>query len=229
VGGSKPIAFDVRVVAATNKDLEQEVREDRFREDLYYRLNVVPIQVPPLRERLEDIPLLMEYFLKDASVRNGVHPAPRVTDAAYEVLRKGTWPGNIRQLRNFVERLVILQSQPVIDAEDVESSMGKGADSVWDLFDSVATFEEFKEKSERLFFRRKLEAHEWNVKRTADALGMQRSNLYKKIDRYGLKKPGNREAARGSKGEDGGSGGGDQGSGMRDEGSGMRGFSSGRG
>jgi len=211
VGGNRPIAFDVRVVAATNKDLEAEVREDRFREDLYYRLNVVPIHVPPLRERIEDIPLLFDYFLRDACLRNGVHPAPQVTDAALDELRKGTWPGNVRQLRNFVERLVILQSQPVIDAEDVESSMGKGSDSVWDLFDAVTTFEEFKEKSERLFFQRKLEAFTWNVKRTADALKMQRSNLYKKMDRYGLKKPGSTGGAKGPKADD-------EGSGMRDEG-----------
>lgn len=189
VGGSRPIAFDVRVIAATNKDLEEEVREGRFREDLFYRLNVVPIRVPPLRERLEDVPVLVDYFLRDAAARNGVHPTPTVTEAALAVLRSGAWPGNIRELRNFVERLVILRPRAVIDAEDVTGSMARGTDSVLGLFESVETFEEFKERSERLFLERKLAANQWNIKRTADALGMQRSNLYKKLDRHGLKKP----------------------------------------
>jgi two-component system nitrogen regulation response regulator NtrX len=191
VGGNRPIALDVRVVAATNKDLEEEVREGRFREDLYYRLNVVPIRVPPLRERVEDLPLLVEFFLRDACFRNGVQPPPRMTPAAHEALKTGSWPGNVRQLRNFVERLVILGSEPVIDADAIEVSLGRREASVWNLFDTVETFEEFKEKSEQLFLRRKLERFDWNIKRTADALGMQRSNLYKKIDRYGLRKPGN--------------------------------------
>ena len=203
VGGSRAISFDVRVLAATNKDLDEEVRENRFREDLYYRLNVVPIHVPPLRDRPEDIPALVQYFLKDACVRNGVHPPPEITGAAQKELRSNTWPGNVRELRNFIERLVILGSGPVLDAAEIQSFLHKGSDTVWDLIDSVETFEEFKERSEHLFLKRKLEAFGWNIKRTADALKMQRSNLYKKIDRFDMKKPeGGDPSGRGPSGKD---------------------------
>ena len=188
VGGNQPVGFDVRVVAATNKDLENEVSEGRFREDLYYRLNVVPIHVPSLRERMEDVPELVMFFLKDACLRNGVQPPPTLAPSALGRLRSSPWPGNIRQLRNFVERVVILIPEPVIEAGSVERLLGKGSESVWDLFDGVESFEEFKEKSERLFLQRKLEGFGWNIKRTADELKMQRSNLYKKMDRYGLRK-----------------------------------------
>ncbi|MBN2492143.1 MAG: sigma-54-dependent Fis family transcriptional regulator [Planctomycetes bacterium] len=197
VGGSRPIRLDVRVVAATNKDLEQEMREGRFREDLYHRLNVVPIRVPPLRERIEDVPLLVEYFLEDACLRNGVRPRPRITPAAHEALKAKSWSGNVRELRNFVERLVILRPRPVMDADAIEASTGRGTESVWQEVLETSSFEEFKEKSERLFLEHKLATFHWNITRTADALGMQRSHLYKKIDRLGL-----RRAARGG-GENG--------------------------
>ncbi len=189
VGGSETMHFDVRVIAATNKDLQEEVAEGRFREDLYYRLNVVPIRVPSLRERTEDIPALVDYFLHDAARRNGVHPAPTLTDAALAVLRGREWRGNIRELRNVVERFVILGPADTLDAGDIERFLAKTADTVWSLIDSVETFEEFKEKSEAMFFRRKLDVNGWNIKRTSDLLGMQRSNLYKKIERYELRKP----------------------------------------
>ena len=189
VGGKDPIAFDVRVVAATNKDLAEEVREGRFREDLFYRLNVVPVRVPPLRERAEDLPALVQFFLHDASLRNGIHPPPAISEGAMKHLRTSPWPGNIRQLRNVVERIVILANGPTVEADDITAYLEPGSDSFADLVDSVESFEEFKERSEAVFFKRKLEANGWNIKRTADTLKMQRSNLYKKIDRYELRKP----------------------------------------
>jgi two-component system nitrogen regulation response regulator NtrX len=186
VGGAKPITIDVRVLAATNKDLEHEVKEGTFREDLYYRLNVVPLQVPPLRERREDIPMFVDLFSRRCSQENGL-PRKAIAEEAIEILRKGDWPGNVRELKNAVERLVILSPGESIAPEDVRRLLRGSSGGEHDLFERCESFEEFKEKSEMLFFRRKLEENGGNVKRTAERLGMQRSNLYKKIERYGLR------------------------------------------
>lgn len=186
VGGSKATPIDVRVVAATNKDLEEEVREGNFREDLFYRLNVVPIRVPPLRDRREDVPLFVELFNRSCSRENGL-PRKTITKGAIDLLKKGDWPGNVRELKNFVERLVILCPEETIAEADVQRLLRGSPRSDVDLFEKCESFDEFKEKSEMLFLRRKLEDNNWNVKRTAEGLGMQRSNLYKKIDKYGLR------------------------------------------
>ncbi|WP_396199737.1 sigma-54-dependent transcriptional regulator [Gemmatimonas sp.] len=187
IGGSKPIQVDVRVLAATNKHLEDEIANGRFREDLFYRLNVVPITVPPLRERREDIEQLVVYFLQQFAARDGL-PARGITDEALVRLSELDWPGNVRELRNTVERLVILASASLITATDVERLVGKRSAEPAGLGNLVdcTTFEEFKVAAERAFLLAKLRAFDWNVSETARALDMPRSNLYKKIERYAL-------------------------------------------
>jgi two-component system nitrogen regulation response regulator NtrX len=190
IGGSKPVKVDVRVVAATNKELEGEIAGGRFREDLYYRLNVVPLRVPSLRDRREDIPLLVRHFLALLARQDGL-PAKDVEDDALRRLQELDWPGNVRELRNTVERLLILTSGPRITTADVERLVGRRAGGEGGGLGTVAdagTFEEFKHAAERAFLLAKLRQHDWNVSETARALEMPRSNVYKKIERYGLKR-----------------------------------------
>ncbi len=188
IGGSEPVQVDVRVIAATNKHLEEEIAEGRFREDLFYRLNVVPIAVPPLRERLADIPLLVDHFTQRLAGRGGM-PARRFAPAAVEALQRRDWPGNVRELRNAVERLLILAATPEVGADEVDrvlaTDAGRPPSPIGDL-SRAPTFEAFKQEAERAFLLGKLRDHGWNVAETARALEMPRSNLYKKIERYGL-------------------------------------------
>ncbi len=179
IGGSKSIQVDVRVLAATNKDIEDEIGEGRFREDLLYRLNVVPIDVPPLRERKEDIPSLVGYFAEQLSAGAGV-PGRRFSDEAVRRLQSRSWPGNIRELRNAVERILILASGKVVTASEIDQLLPSA--SVVD----GQSFETFKVEAEKKFLEQQLKQHDWNVSETARALKMPRSNLYKKIERYGL-------------------------------------------
>ena len=187
IGGSKPVEVDVRVLAATNKRLEIEIAEGRFREDLYYRLNVVPINVPPLRERREDIPLLVAHFVNVLTRVDGMAPRTMAPEAVQR-LAQLDWPGNVRELRNTIERLLILSSGARIAADDVARLVGTrdteqaGLGSLLDC----KTFEDFKHAAERAFLLAKLREFDWNVSETARALDMPRSNLYKKIERYGL-------------------------------------------
>ncbi len=187
IGGAKPISVDVRVVAATNKNLEQEIAAGRFREDLYYRLNVVPIHVPPLREHREDIPELVEYFVSILSAREGFTPR-RAGGSAIERLASLDWPGNVRELRNTVERMLILATGPELTAKDVDRLAGARVADETGLggLTSLKTFEEFKEAAERAYLLSKLREFDWNVSETARAVEMPRSNLYKKIERYAL-------------------------------------------
>jgi len=187
IGGAKPITVDVRVLAATNKNLEQEIAAGRFREDLYYRLNVVPIHVPPLREHREDIPALVEYFVSMLSEREGFTPR-RVGQSAMERLMSLDWPGNVRELRNTVERMLILATGPELSAKDVDRLAGARVadESGFASLTSMKTFEEFKEAAERAYLLSKLREFDWNVSETARAVEMPRSNLYKKIERYAL-------------------------------------------
>ena len=190
IGAAKPVQADVRVVAATNKDLEEEIARGSFREDLYYRLNVVPITVPALRERLEDIPALVEHFIASLSGASGVAPRP-VTPEAVRALQRRSWPGNVRELRNAIERLLILSAGRQITATDVERllpSIGEsgGAAGLPAEVGRAPTFENFKQDAERSFLLSKLREHGWNVAETARALDMPRSNLYKKIEKYQL-------------------------------------------
>jgi len=189
IGGSKRIKVDVRVIAATNKNLDEEIRGGRFREDLYYRLNVVPLTVPPLRERRDDIESLVTHFLDVLSRHEGVQPRA-IEPAAVDRLRQLEWPGNVRELRNTVERLLILASGPAITRADVDRLVGARRTDGGGLGDPAEyrSFEEFKHASERAFLLAKLRQHDWNVAETARAIDMPRSNLYKKIERYGLER-----------------------------------------
>jgi two-component system nitrogen regulation response regulator NtrX len=187
IGGSKPITVDVRVLAATNKNLEQEIAAGRFREDLFYRLNVVPIHVPPLREHREDIPELVEYFVSLLSEKEGFTPR-RVSESAMGRLMELDWPGNVRELRNTVERMLILASGDDLTAKDVDRLAGARVadDTGLGGLTAIKTFEEFKEAAERAYLLSKLREFDWNVSETARAVEMPRSNLYKKIERYAL-------------------------------------------
>jgi two-component system nitrogen regulation response regulator NtrX len=187
IGGSKTIAVDVRVLAATNKNVESEIADGRFREDLFYRLNVVPIHIPPLRERREDIPLLVAHFVALLTSREGIAPRT-VTPDAVDRLVHLDWPGNVRELRNTIERLLILSAGPRITADDVGRLVGRRDPEQTGLGSLLEckTFEEFKKAAERAFLLAKLREFDWNVSETARALDMPRSNLYKKIERYAL-------------------------------------------
>jgi two-component system nitrogen regulation response regulator NtrX len=182
VGGNKLIDLDVRVLAATNKDLEEEMKEGRFRQDLYYRLHVIPLVVPPLRERKEDIKPLAERFLLDFTIREGLEPK-KLTDDALALLMKHDWPGNVRELKNIIERLIILTPSDEITAKDIpllnikeERDMASGTESV--LVDSL---KDAKMDFERQFIIKKLEENEGNVSKTAEAIGLERSHLHKKL------------------------------------------------
>jgi two-component system nitrogen regulation response regulator NtrX len=187
VGAAESITVDVRVITATNKELMTEIDSGRFREDLFFRLNVIPIDLPPLRERREDIPELVHHF-SDAFARENNYHEKAFTDAALTELRRRPWRGNIRELRNQVERLLIMTPGETIDApdlpEEIPSGAGRGRD-----FDA-ATLREFKETTERAFLEAKLREHDWNVTATARAIDTPRSNLYKKLEQYGLSREG---------------------------------------
>jgi len=187
VGSSKSVQVDVRVVAATNKELEAEIREGNFREDLFYRLNVVPIHVPALRERREDIPMLVKHFVGLLERTDRISHR-EVSRGALERLQSLEWAGNVRELRNTVERLLILSSGEVIDETDVEFlvSGGGGGEGGGSELLLAETFSDFKEQAERAFLLKKLREHDWNVSETARVIDMPRSNLYKKIERYQL-------------------------------------------
>ncbi len=186
IGGAKPRKVDVRVLAATNKRLEDEIAAGRFREDLYYRLNVVPVVVPPLRERRDDIPLLIQHFLDQCAPKGAT--ARGMEQAAADRLGTLDWPGNVRELRNTIERLLILSRGPQVTLADVERLAGvRIADgAALGGLESCRTFEEFKLAAERAFLLVKLREHDWNVAETARTLDMPRSNLYKKIERHAL-------------------------------------------
>ena len=191
LGSSRTSKVDVRVIAATNKDLEHEIAEGRFREDLFYRLSVIPIPVPTLRERVEDIPALVQHFVGMFSRDNNRRPA-RFSAGALEVLAGARWRGNIRELKNVVERLLIMSPGEVIEAGDVravvrtESRPPAASASAAATAPKPATLREFKEVSERAFLVEKLREFGWNISKTADVIDTPRSNLYKKLEQYGI-------------------------------------------
>jgi DNA-binding NtrC family response regulator len=189
VGGAQTLKVDVRVIAATNKDLAAEVKAGRFREDLFYRLAVVPIQVPPLRERSEDVPELAARFLAEACERNGRRPM-RLAREALVGLQAHDWPGNVRELRNLVERLAILSDGPEIGAEEVAAVLPGARRPRADRFRAGASFHELVEEAEREVVLGALDANGDNVSETARALGLERSHLYKKMRALGIKRGG---------------------------------------
>jgi DNA-binding NtrC family response regulator len=188
VGGDKDIMVDVRVVAATNKDLTREIEEGKFRIDLYHRLSVILIHVPSLNERADDIPILAERFVKEVCEDYGI-PRKVITPKALEELKTMRWDGNIRELRNVLERLVILSEQK-INEEDVKSYVTntQAKETPTDLFEQFDKFQDFKEHIEKLFIEHKLRKYVWNVSKTAEVLDIQRSHLYNKIEKFDLRR-----------------------------------------
>jgi two-component system, NtrC family, nitrogen regulation response regulator NtrX len=193
VGGAETIRVDVRVIAATNKDIQQEIRLGNFREDLYYRLNVIPFVVPPLRQRLEDIPLLAEHFLKIAQRENAKKGIELLPDAV-EALKRYHWPGNVRELKNIIERLVILNAGPQITEADVQAVLPPSPSPPVEVPTKPAVSDEGSLRDsvqdyERQLILRKLREHGWRISQTARVLGLERSHLYKKMKQYGIQKP----------------------------------------
>ncbi|MCD6320555.1 MAG: sigma-54-dependent Fis family transcriptional regulator [Candidatus Desulfofervidaceae bacterium] len=185
VGGTKTIQVDVRIVAATNKNLEEEINKGNFRADLYYRLNVVPIEVPPLRERKEDVPLLVEEFLKEFA--SEIHLGQKkIDEEALHLLMQYDWPGNVRELKNIIERLVIMTPGEVITAKDIPESIAKRKEHSSVDFFSIDNFKEAKTLFEREYLRKKLKEYNGNISLTAQAIGLERSHLSKKLKTYGL-------------------------------------------
>jgi two-component system, NtrC family, nitrogen regulation response regulator NtrX len=183
IGAPQSVQVDARVIAATNKNLEKEIERGNFREDLFYRLNVIPFTVPPLRERAEDIPLLAAHFLQEFTVAYGRKPK-ELSDDATEALMKYAWPGNVRELRNLMERIVILHPQRRIEARhlSLDASRGRAAKSS----DGYGSLHEVKESAEREYILRKLEETSGNVSLASELLGLERSNLYRKMKALGI-------------------------------------------
>jgi two-component system nitrogen regulation response regulator NtrX len=170
---------DVRVVASTNKNLEEEIERGNFREDLFYRLNVVPFYVPPLRERTEDVRLLAEHFLREFTTAYGRKPK-ELTEEALRVLEEYPWPGNVRELRNMMERIVIMNPQPRIDARHIPSDRGRRA--VFERpMERFGSLQDVREAAERDYILKKLDEAKGNVTRAAEMLGLERSHLYRKM------------------------------------------------
>ncbi len=183
VGGSKLIKVNVRVIAASNKDLRQEIEKGAFREDLFYRLNVLPIDVPPLRDRREDIPALVRHFVRVHAEEQGLK-LKDITDDALDVLARHDWPGNIRELRNQVERLMIMVPKPMIEAADVIPFMpggGNGAVPRVSALDTYDSLRDARHAFEREYITHRLRDNGWNVSKTADDLKIERSHLHRKI------------------------------------------------
>ena len=191
LGSARTIKVDVRVIAATNKDLEAEIEKGSFREDLYFRLSVIPIRVPPLRDRREDIPVLVRHFVDLFSRENNRRPQ-RFTPAALEFMQNARWKGNVRELKNTVERLLIMTPGDSIDVDAlrdvvrVESRNAVAAEPAATPHIAPGTLKEFKESAERKFLVEKLREHAWNISKTAEVIGTPRSNLYKKLEQYAI-------------------------------------------
>ncbi len=187
VGAAGTRIVDVRVVAATHHDLRAAIKKGDFREDLFYRLNVLPITSPPLRERLEDVPLLVDHFIEQFAAVNG-YQSRSVAEPAMELLSSLPWPGNVRELKNLVERLLVLGTGDTISKDVVLSCIGSGRLELSDALLSAPSLKEFRALSESLYLRHKLEENQWNVTQTAQAINTPRSNLYKKMEHYGIKR-----------------------------------------
>jgi two-component system nitrogen regulation response regulator NtrX len=197
LGSAKTVNVDVRVIAATNKNLEEEIEKGSFREDLYFRLAVIPVHVPPLRERADDIPLLVKHFLNQLARENNRRPK-QTTPAALDALKRHRWRGNIRELRNTIERLIIMTEGDVIDVGDLPEQVRSdkplparaapsGVAPPAAAAVEAGTLREFKESAERAWLVEKLRENGWNISKTAEVIGTPRSNLYKKLEQYSIK------------------------------------------
>ena len=180
IGAPAGIRVDVRVISATNKNLQNEIAAGRFREDLFYRLNVIPFFVPPLRDRREDIPIIARYFMRVFSAEHGRGPKD-FSSEALDMLVDYSWPGNVRELRNEIERLVIMVQDAVIQARDLSLPNGAGVARTSTLYEARAQYE-------REFILSKLRENDWNISQTARLLGLERSYLYRKMKAYGIEK-----------------------------------------
>jgi two-component system nitrogen regulation response regulator NtrX len=188
VGGKETLRVDVRVLAASNQNLQEQIAAGRFREDLFYRLSVIPIEVPPLRKRREDLPALVEHFISLFSAENGRRPKTISVEALAYFLAYD-WPGNVRELRNMVERLVIMAPRDVIGPEDLPPPLRSREGGTVDEAQKDKTLKEAREAFERAYILGELRAHEWNMTRTAERLGIERSHLYRKLKSYGITPP----------------------------------------
>lgn len=187
VGGGKKINVDVRIIAATNKNLTEEIEKENFREDLFHRLNVIPISIPPLRERKEDIPILADFFAADITKKHKKAPVTFKTDAI-KFLQEMNWSGNVRELKNIIERIIIIIDKREIERKDIEFLFTPSQTSIDDIIDGSNSFQEFKEKAERAFILKQLKENSWNISKTAELLDIQRSHLYNKMKKYGIEK-----------------------------------------
>ncbi len=187
VGGGKKIDVDVRIIAATNKNLLEEIEKENFREDLFHRLNVIPIEIPPLRERKDDIPILLEFFANDITARHKKAPTKFTTDAI-KLLQEMNWSGNVRELRNIVERIIIIIDKREIERKDIEVLFAPSRATMDSIIDDSNSFQEFKEKAERAFIVKQLNENNWNISKTAEILDIQRSHLYNKMKKYEIEK-----------------------------------------
>jgi two-component system nitrogen regulation response regulator NtrX len=191
VGGTRVVSVDVRIIAATNKELDEEIRQGRFREDLYYRLNVVPFRVPQLRERCEDIPLLVEHFVAQFYRKEGREPKQFLPEAM-NMLCRYQWPGNVRELKNIIERILIMTPGRTISCADIPDLGGVPHHETAYPAPSLdsplaqATLRDAREGFEREFIIQKLEENDWNISRTAEIIELERSNLHRKIKNYGI-------------------------------------------
>lgn len=187
VGGGKKIDVDVRIVSATNKNLKEQIEKNNFREDLYHRLNVIPIHIPPLRERKEDIPILVQHFANDVSAKHK-KPSVKFNDDAIALMQSLPWTGNVRELRNIIERIMILVDKREIGSRDIEFLISAGKANMDDIIEGSNSFQDFKEKAERAFIIKQLKANDWNISKTAEILEIQRSHLYNKMKKYSIEK-----------------------------------------
>jgi DNA-binding NtrC family response regulator len=187
VGGGKKISVDVRLIAATNKNLKEEIEKGNFREDLFHRLNVIPINIPPLRERLEDIPILIEQFSNDITAKHKKGSVKFNSDAV-QLLKGLSWSGNVRELKNIIERIIIIVGKKEIEKKDIEFLFAPGQASMDDIIEGSNSFQDFKEKAERAFILKQLIINNWNISKTADVLEIQRSHLYNKMKKYDIEK-----------------------------------------
>jgi len=186
IGTHKPVKVDVRVISATNKDLEKAIEAGGFREDLYFRLNVIPIYLPPLRERKDDIEPLIRYFVDKFLTKNNFKPLD-FSPEAMDILINYTWRGNIRELHNSVERIIVLNhGKKTLETSDLPKDLLISKDIAPENNESLDSLKDFKESSERNFILQKLRENSWNVSKTAEAIGTPRSNLYKKLEQYNI-------------------------------------------
>ena len=190
IGGEKSISVDIRLIAATNKNIPEEIRNGRFREDLFFRLNVVPVQVPPLRDRTEDLPLLVDYFLNKFSIHNS-GKQKKLAGGGMQILQNYLWPGNIRELKNFIERISIMVTSDIISNEMVRYYLGESSKDINPQDRLLRNFQDLKLNDaknafEKLFIEQKLKECDYNISKTAEALGIYPSNLHGKIKKLGI-------------------------------------------